>query len=111
MDPLIDEREIIRRTLRPYADVRYAYGDIHNETVFDEQNARYLIMSSGWMDGRRVHGCLIHVEFIDDKIWIQRDGTEDGIADELVAAGIPRSRIVLGFWDPEARKLGDFAAA
>ena len=44
-------------------------------------------------------------------IGIQRDGTEDGIADELVEAGIPRSRIVLGFWDPEARKLGDFAAA
>jgi hypothetical protein len=111
MDPLIDEREIIRRVLRPYAAVRYAYGDLHNETVFDEENARYLIMSHGWLDGRRAHGCLIHVEIIDGKIWIQRDGTEDGVADDLVSAGIPRSRIVLGFWDPEARKLGDFAAA
>lgn len=111
MDPLTHEREIIRRVLRPYADVRYAYGDLHNETVFDDESARYLIMSHGWMDGRRAHGCLIHVEIIDGKIWIQRDGTEAGIADDLVEAGIPRSRIVLGFWDPEARKLGDFAAA
>ena len=36
---------------------------------------------------------------------------EDGVAGELVAAGIPKSRIVLGFRDPEARKLGDFAEA
>ncbi len=110
MDPVTDDRAIIRRILKRYAEVRYAYGDIHNETVFDEENARYLVMSQGW-DERRVHGCLIHVEIIEGKIWIQRDGTEDGIAEELVEAGIPRSRIVLGFWDPEARKLGDFAAA
>jgi hypothetical protein len=63
------------------------------------------------MGPRRTHGCLLHVELRGDKIWIQRDGTEDGIADELVAAGIPRDRIVLGFHDPEARRRGDFAAA
>ena len=83
----------------------------HNETIFDEENARYLVVSQGRMGKKRVHGCLLHVEIIDGKIWIQRDGTEDGVADDLVEAGIPRSRIVLGFWDPEARKLGDFAAA
>ena len=99
--------------LRPYADVRYAYGDLHNETVFDDENARYLIMSHGWMDGRRAHGCLIHVEIINGKIWIQRDGPVAGIADrELMEGRHPAEpRIVLGFWDPEARKLGDFAAA
>lgn len=111
MDPVTDDREIIRRVLRPYAATRYAYGDIHNETIFDEENARYLVVSQGRMGKKRVHGCLLHVEIIDGKIWIQRDGTEDGVADDLVEAGIPRSRIVLGFWDPEARKLGDFAAA
>lgn len=41
------------------------------------------------MGRKRVHGCLLHVEIIDDKIWIQRDGTEDGIADELVEAWHP----------------------
>jgi len=111
MDPMTDERAIIRRCLQEYVDIRYLNGDIHNETVFDEENGRYLVVSQGRMGKKRVHGCLLHVEIIDGKIWIQRDGTEDGIADELVEAGIPRSRIVLGFWDPEARKLGDFAAA
>jgi hypothetical protein len=111
MDPASDPRELIRRCLRQFVGIRYANGDIENETVFDEEASRYLVMSHGWMGDKRVHGCLIHVEIRDDKIWIQRDGTEDGIASELVAAGIPKSRIVLGFWDPEARKLGDYAAA
>jgi hypothetical protein len=93
--------------------IRYANGDIDNdnEVVFDEENARYLVVSQGWMGHRRTHGCLLHVEILGDRIWIQRDGTEDGIADEFVAAGIPKNRIVLGFHEPEARKLGDFAAA
>lgn len=111
MDPVTDDREIIRRVLRRYVDIRYAYGDIQNETVFDENSARYLVLSQGWMNGGRVHGCLIHIEIIDDKLWIQRDGTEHGVANDLVEEGIPKHRIVLGFWEPEARALGEFAAA
>jgi hypothetical protein len=111
MDPMNEERAIIRRCLREHVDIRYLNGDIHNETVFDEENARYLVVSQGWMGPKRTHGCLVHVEIIDGKIWIQRDGTEEGIAVALVEAGIPKSRIVLGFWDPEARRLGEFAAA
>lgn len=34
---------------------------------------------------------------IDVKTWIQRDGTEYGITNELVAAGIPKDKIVLAF--------------
>jgi len=29
---------------------------------------------------RRVHGCLVHIDIIEDKIWIQADGTERGLA-------------------------------
>jgi hypothetical protein len=111
MDPMIDVREVIRRCLRQFVGVRYANGDIENETVFDEEAGRYLVVSQGWMGDRRVHGCLVHVELRGDKVWVQRDGTEEGVATEFVAAGIPKSRIVLGFWDPDARKLGEFAAA
>jgi hypothetical protein len=111
MGEVNDEREVIRAGLREHVGIRYANEDIQNETVFDEAAGRYLVVSQGWMGKRRVHGCLIHVEYIGDKIWVQRDGTEDGIANAFVAAGIPKSRIVLGFWEPEARAAGEFAAA
>lgn len=53
---------------------------------------------------RRVHGCLIHLDIIDGKIWIQRDGTEEGVGTELISAGIPKNRIALGFRSPELRQ-------
>lgn len=39
------------------------------------------------------------------------DGTEYGIANDLLAAGIPKDKIVLGFKSPESRKYTDFAVA
>jgi len=50
-------------------------------------------------------------DIIDGKIWIQRDGTEYGIANELVEAGIPKEHIVLGFQSEEVRPYTDFAVA
>ena len=60
-------------------------------------------MNIGWDDGKRVHGSLAHVDIIDGKFWIQRDGIEHGIANELLEAGIPKDRIVLAFRPPEVQ--------
>jgi hypothetical protein len=51
------------------------------------------------------------VEIINDKIWIHRDGLEDGIANDLVRAGIPKSQIVLGFHPPKIRQYTEFAVS
>jgi len=48
---------------------------------------------------------------MNGKIWIQRDGTERGIASDLTEAGIPNDHIVLGFREPELRQYTGFAAA
>ncbi|MCW5315139.1 hypothetical protein GTQ43_15380 [Nostoc sp. KVJ3] len=41
--------------------------------------------------------------------WIQRDGTEIGIANELITAGVPKKDIVLEFHAPYKREFTDFA--
>lgn len=56
-----------------------------------------------------VHGCIIHLEIRGDKIWIHRDESADGMAGELLAAGVPKENIVLVFYLPETRELTDFA--
>ena len=38
---------------------------------------------------RRVFSCLIHIDIKDDKIWIQHDGTEGCVANQLVELGVP----------------------
>jgi hypothetical protein len=111
MDTLETYRQIIEMVLTEYAKIPYAYGDIHTEAIFDCKNDHYLLVNMGWNKDRRIHGCLIHIDIINDNVWIQRDGTEDGIAVELEQAGIPKERIVLGFRPPEIRKYTDYAVA
>lgn len=111
MDTLESYRQIIENILNEYTQIPYAYGDIQTEAVFDRKSDRYVLMNVGWDDGRRVHGSLVHIDIIDGKLWIQRDGTEDGVAPELVRAGIPKDRIVLGFRSPEVRQYTEYAPA
>jgi len=111
MDTLENYRRLIRKILAEHAQIPYAHGDIRSETVFDRESDRYLLVISGRENGKRVHGCLVHVEIINGKIWIQRDGTEYGIAGELLDAGVPKDHIVLGFRSPEMRRHTEFAVA
>ncbi|MBZ8180100.1 XisI protein [Oscillatoria salina] len=111
MDKLNSYREIIIKMLAEFTKLEYANAEIQNQTVFDLENDHYLVMSIGWYKNqpKRIHGCLIHLDIIDGKVWVQRDGTDYGIANDLVAAGIPKEEIVLGFHEPKIRQYTDFA--
>ncbi|MBD2578650.1 XisI protein [Oscillatoria sp. FACHB-1406] len=77
--------------------------------IFDTERDRYQLLHLGWDDLIRVFGCIIYVEIKEGKIWIERDGTETGVANELVEAGVPKQDIVLAFHAPYKRKFTEFA--
>lgn len=99
-------REIIKRHAHPSS-----YGDIEVEQIFDTENDYYLLFSVGWLEQSRQYGCLIHIDIKNDKIWIQYDGTEVGVANELVELGVPKDDIVLGYHSPYRRQFTGFALA
>src|SRR5262245_24404121 len=103
------DRQLIEKILVEYARVPYSYSDVRLQTVFDRHQDHYLLIMMGWEGVRRVHGCLVQVDIIDGKFWIQRDGTEYSIAQELLDAGVPKERIVLAFRSLEKRRLTGFA--
>jgi hypothetical protein len=111
MDTLDTYRRIVQDVLSEYVQIQYSHGNIQNEAVFDHKADRYLVISVGWNGVKRIHGCLIHLDIIDGKVWIQRDGTEYGIALELEAAGIPKHHIVLGFHSADVRPFTEYAVA
>jgi hypothetical protein len=98
-------REVVEQVLSDYAAIPYSYSEVKKETVFDRTQDHYLVLILGWEGYRYEHGCMVHIDIIGDKIWIQRDGTEAGIALDLENAGIAKEQIVLGFKPPEVRPL------
>jgi XisI protein len=111
METRATDRQVIERVLKDYAAVPYAHGDVTTQTVFDRESNHYLLVIVGRERLRRVHGCLIHIDLLEDDIVIQRDGTEHGIAPELIRSGIPPERIVLAFHPSGARRYSEFQAA
>ena len=108
---LISHRNAIQQVFKSYIDFLGNDDDTQFEMVMDNENQRYLLVEIGWHNSRRIYGTLLHIDIISDKLWIQQDGTEEGIANELVTLGIPKEQIVLGFKPLERRKLTEFAAS
>lgn len=109
METLAYYRELVQRILEEYAAIPYANGDYDRELVIDREKDRYLLLTLGWDGKRRVYYPVIHIDICDGKLWIQHDATEDGVARDLIAAGVPKERIVLAFYPLEARRHGEFA--
>ena len=79
--------------------------------VCDETSDIYLVVCEGWEKFRRLHGVMAHIEIRGDKIWIMLDGTEYGLANELLDTGVTKDHIVLGFKSPQLRPRTGFAVA
>jgi hypothetical protein len=109
MDTLENYQNIIENTLKEYVKIPYINRQLETKLIIDKTATNYIVMTLGWQGEERVHGCIIHIEIINGKIWIQRDGSEYGIANELVAAGIPKDKIILAFHPEDVRQYTDFA--
>jgi len=110
MDKLTQYRNIVQQLIKDYANYRPAYGDIEVETIFDTQHDHYQLVNIGWDEEQRIHGCSLHIDIKEGKIWIQHNGTENLMSEELVALGVPKQDIVLGFQSPYKRKMTEFSS-
>jgi hypothetical protein len=106
----LNYQEIVKDIISKYAKDQAEEDLEHTEIVFDTERDIYLLLYTGWKDENRIYGCPIHIRIKDGKIWIQRDFTEEGIANQLVELGVPKTDIVLGFRSPYVRQFTGFAA-
>jgi hypothetical protein len=108
VDTVKHYREIVQSLLEEYARFRPSHGQIDSEVIIDTARDHYELMHVGFDGPRRVHGAVLHVDIRGHKIWIQHDGTDRPVAEELVRAGVPPQDIVLGFYPPELRPHTDY---
>ncbi|MEQ9667969.1 element excision factor XisI family protein [Coleofasciculus sp. G2-EDA-02] len=111
MERLETYRQLVQQVLAEHSHFQSSYGEVETFPVFDTERDHYQVVSVGWENRRRVYGCLIHVDIKGDKIWIQHDGTETGVANELVELGVAKQDIVLGYHAPYARQYTEFAVS
>lgn len=109
MAKLENYRQIITHILQKHAQHQPSHGEIEALLICDPIADNYLLLDTGWDRTGRVHAVVVHLRIIAEKVWIESDGTEQGIALELLQLGIPKEDIVLGFIRPNRRHLTDFS--
>lgn len=115
MEKIEELREAVKKSLLEWKDfltprIEPEDQKLEAKVVFDEENDSYLLLFAGWKGNRRVHSLLIHIEIISDKIWIQEDNTEEGVAADLEKHGVAKNEIVLGFQPPNLRPFTEYAS-
>jgi hypothetical protein len=106
-------RQHIRHLLserQKLASMSRKYEEYEVQTIFDEQQDHYQLLYVGWRGNKRDFGCILHLDIKDGKIWIQHDGTEVGIANQLVEMGVPKQDIILAFHEPYIRQFTEFGS-
>ncbi len=109
MDRVEQYRQIVERIIEEYASWGPSRGRSSSEAIVDREKDHYELLHVGWDDERRVHGTVIQIDIIGGKVWIQHDGTDHPVAEELIAAGVPKEDIVLAFHPARVRDLTEFA--
>jgi hypothetical protein len=109
MDKLEKYRHYIKSIIEEYSQYKPSYGDVELQVIIDKEHNHYQLMTVGWNGEKPIHGIMLHIDIKDGKIWIQHNGTERRIAQDLLELGVPKQDIVLAFHSPTRRKYSDFA--
>lgn len=113
MGKLETYRQMIREILASYVELdnRQPTPGTESFLLVDETQNHFMWMNTGWEGKKQITGPTAYLRLQDNKIWIEEDWTEEGIATDLLERGVPNEDIVLAFHPPEMRQYTEFAAA
>jgi hypothetical protein len=106
MDTIAFYKSVITNSLEAHAELanQMSQSGLETHAVLDDSQGRYALLRVGWQQKKRVRTVILYVRLYDGKIWIEEDWTENGLAADLIAAGIPREIIILAFLHPSKRE-------
>ncbi|MFM6198840.1 MAG: XisI protein [Dolichospermum sp.] len=112
MDKLNEYRNVIKKILTEYEQLASQTPNpdgVDSILAFDEQRDQYLWFQTGWQNDHKIRGITVYVRIKNEKIYIEEDWTEEGIANELLKEGVLKEDIVLAFHEPLMRQYTGFA--
>jgi hypothetical protein len=111
MDQLNCYRKIIQGIVAKHAQCQPSHGEIEPIQICDLEYDNYLLIGVRWDRTSRVHNVVFHLRIKEGKSWVEWDGIEQGVTQELLEAGVVKEDIVLGFYRPERRAITGFSVA
>lgn len=94
MDQLERYRQIVKEIVNYYGNLQSSVGRVDTYAVCDEKTDNYLVLDVGWLAFGRQHAIPLHLRLKDNKVWIEWDGTDEEIAQQLIDAGVDKNDIV-----------------
>jgi XisI protein len=112
MDRVAKLRNSIVAAIKDFAS-EYGKPDegVEIRSIVDETHSIFQLVVIGWQGVERIYHILFHLEIKGDKVWIQEDNTESGIASFLLKNGLSKQDIVLAFYSESYRRHTEFAVA
>lgn len=109
MDKIEKYRRILQQTVERYASEPRRSEQVPLVPICDTAHDNYLLMRVGRDNTGSAHHTLFHFRLKDGKVWIEDDGIEHGIANDLLEAGIAPEDIVLAFQGREPKAVAEIA--
>lgn len=113
MDKLNRYKIIITKIFKRYENLsgKQSDGELEDIFIIDEAIGSWLWLITGWSENERVNTTNLYVRLKNNKIYIEEDWTEEGIATDLLHESVPKKDIVLAFHEPSVRQYTEFAIA
>jgi XisI protein len=112
MDKVTQYKKIAADLIQEIGSIANPYfKGIETEIITDNIKGHFLLFSVGWHERHWHYGSYVHIDVKPDgKVWLQHDGTDLNVVQELEQRGIPKHDIVLGYKAPHEREaIGQYA--
>ncbi len=96
-------RASIETLLKQYAELGTSATDstgVEPQLIFDRERDHYLLNYVGWQQEQYICGPAIQFDIKNGKVWFQYNATELDVIDELIAMGVAKQDIIIGFHPP-----------
>lgn len=102
-------RELVTHVLQRHAAMEAEPHNYESTVLFDTKNNDYRLVDTEILPDKRLDYVVVQLVLREGKVWIQRDGIEYGISQDLLEAGIPPSDIVVGLSQGQPLTLAEAA--
>lgn len=109
MDQTVSYAEILTKVVRAEEQYQPSFAPIKIVPVCDASSGQFLLLMIGWEGPRRVDRILFHAQLLDGQVYLETDGTEEGLSSLLIEAGI-RAEDILSGLDEKRREQVSLAA-